>query len=410
MGAANALSADHRVVLIEAEPRIGGHARTRMAGPDADDPVDTGFIVFNYANYPELTALFDDLDVPVAKSNMSFGASFDGGKLEYALASLNAMFAQRSNLFNPRFLRMCRDILRFNARGFDMAQDPRLTVAGLLDQLGTGNYFRDRYLLPFTGAIWSTPKEQIMEFPAQALLRFMHNHALLDRQGQHQWYTVAGGSQSYVSRLEKRLKSAGVEIRTGTPVAGVRRSAIGVELRTEGGEWEVFDDVIFATHSDDSLRLLSDPSDDERAILGAIRYQPNDVVLHSDESIMPKSKSVWSSWVYSEAAGAPDDRIDITYWMNSLQPWQKQRNYFVSLNCNRKIREDLIWDQTVLRHPVYDLAALAAQDKVAGLNGQRNTWYCGAWVKNGFHEDGLTSGLDVVRAMQARAPIAVAAE
>ncbi|MCK0097018.1 FAD-dependent oxidoreductase [Yoonia sp. F2084L] len=410
MGAAHALANDHRVVLFEAESRLGGHARTRMAGKNQDQAVDTGFIVFNYANYPHLTKLFADLDVPVTKSNMSFGASFSGGRMEYGLASMNALFAQRSNIASPRFLRMVRDILKFNAKGLEASRDESMTIGELLKELKLSDYFRDHYLLPFSGAIWSTPKEKILDFPAYAMMRFFDNHALLGATGQHQWYTVDGGSREYVTRLGADMMKCGVDIRLGTPIDAVRRTAAGADIKTHGADWEAFDEVIFATHSDDTLRMLSDATAVEKSVLGAVRYQPNKIVLHSDISIMPKRRQVWSSWIYSEDAQKTDKEINLTYWMNSLQPWLKSEEMMVTLNSNRPIREDLIWDEVTLRHPVYDLAAIAAQEAAVAMNGSNRTWFCGAWMKNGFHEDGLSSGLDVVNALNAVERLDIAAE
>lgn len=410
MGAAHALAKDHRVVLFEAEGRLGGHARTRMAGKNNDQAVDTGFIVFNYANYPNLTKLFDELDVPVTKSNMSFGASFSGGRMEYGLASLNALFAQRSNIASPKFLRMVRDILKFNAKGLQASQDETLTIRQLLADLNLSDYFRDHYLLPFSGAIWSTPKEKILDFPAYAMMRFFDNHALLGATGQHQWYTVDGGSREYVSRLGADMTRRGVDMRLGAPIDAVRRTVAGAEVKTYGADWEAFDEVVFATHSDDTLALLSDATAVEKSVLGAVRYQPNKIILHSDTSIMPKRRQVWSSWIYSEDAQRTDTEINLTYWMNSLQPWLKGEEMMVTLNSNRPINEELIWDEVTLNHPVYDLEAIAAQQAAAAMNGSNRTWFCGAWMKNGFHEDGLSSALDVVGALNARARMNVAAE
>ncbi|PXW72158.1 hypothetical protein C7964_101267 [Loktanella sp. PT4BL] len=410
MGAAHALAQNHQVVLYEAEGRLGGHARTRMAGKNGDQAVDTGFIVFNYANYPHLTKLFGDLDVPVTKSNMSFGASFSGGRMEYGLASMNALFAQRSNIASPRFLRMVRDILKFNAKGLEASQDETLTIGQLLKKLKLSDYFRDHYLLPFSGAIWSTPKEKILDFPAYAMMKFFDNHALLSATGQHQWYTVDGGSREYVTRLGADMLKRGVETRLGAPIDAVRRTQAGAEVKTHGAEWEAFDEVVFATHSDDTLAMLSDATAVEQSVLGAVRYQPNKVVLHSDTSIMPKRRQVWSSWIYSEDAQRTDTEINLTYWMNSLQPWLKAEEMMVTLNSNRPIKEELIWDEVTLRHPVYDLEAIAAQQAAAAMNGANRTWFCGAWMKNGFHEDGLSSALDVVGSLNARARMNVAAE
>ncbi len=410
MAAAHELARDHQVVLFEAENRLGGHARTRMGGRNGDQPVDTGFIVFNYANYPHLTALFDELDVPVTKSNMSFGASIDGGRLEYGLASVQSLFAQPKHALSPKFLRMIRDILTFNRHGLRLSDEDGLTVGGLIEKLGAGVYFRDYYLLPLSGAIWSTPTEKIMDFPAHAMMTFFDNHALLGVTGQHQWYTVQGGSQEYVSRLGASMARRGVVMRLGCPVEGVRRHAMGADVKVPGDEWEGFDEVIFATHSDDTLRLLSDPTQQEKATLGAVRYQPNKIVLHSDETIMPKRRSVWSSWVYSEDPDKKSERIDLTYWMNKLQPWLREDQLFVTLNTTREIDPSLIWDEVTLRHPVYDLEALAAQQEAAAMNGQNRTWFCGAWMKNGFHEDGIGSAMDVVAALRAQETLPLAAE
>ncbi|MTJ04979.1 MAG: FAD-dependent oxidoreductase [Sediminimonas qiaohouensis] len=410
MGAAHLLAGDHHVTLFEAEPRLGGHARTIFAGKNGDQPVDTGFIVFNYANYPHMAELFGRLDVPVVKSNMSFGASLRGGDFEYGLADLAAVFAQKRNAVNPRFLRMLRDILRFNADALRVAQDRSLTLAQFLERLGTGDWFRDYYLLPLSGAIWSTPVEKIMDFPAHAMIRFFDNHALLSHTGQHQWYTVQGGSLEYVRRLGDAMRAQGVVMRLGCAVSGVRRTPSGVEVRARGGEWERFDEVVFATHSDVSLALLSDATMQERANLGAIAYQPNDIVLHADDSIMPKRRAVWSSWNYTETAGKSSDRIDLTYWMNSLQPIPQDDPHFVTLNSTRPIREDLIYDQVTLRHPVYDLDALAAQGRIRAQNGAGNTWFCGAWMGNGFHEDGLSSAVEVAQAIRRAGALEIAAE
>ena len=411
LGAAHMLADDNRVTLFEAETRLGGHARTIIAGASGNQPVDTGFIVFNYANYPHLATLFAQLDVPVVESSMSFGASIAGGRLEYGLASVRAVFAQSRNAFDPRFLRMLRDITRFNAKGYDLAvANPEWTIETFLRELGVDSYFRDYYLAPLSGAIWSTPTDKIMDFPAYAMMDFFKNHALLGITGQHQWYTVNGGSTEYVRRVEASLKRKHVEMRLGTPIDAVRRTALGVEIKTFAADWEHFDEVIFATHSDDSLRLLDDPSATESAALSKISYQPNDIILHADASVMPKRKVCWSSWNYTEDAVKTNSRIDLTYWMNSLQPIPANDPHFVTLNTKRKIREELIYDQVTLRHPVFDLAALEGQRQVAELNGQNNTWFCGAWMKNGFHEDGLASAVDVVEALRGGASLKIAAQ
>lgn len=402
MAAAHLLADDQSVVLFESENRLGGHARTVIAGRNGDQPVDTGFIVFNKVNYPNLLGLFDRLEVPYVESNMSFGASIDGGRLEYGLASLDVIFAQRRNCLSPRFLGMLTDIMRFNKHAASVVR-PGMTIRDLLQTLGTGDWFRDYYITPFSGAIWSTPTMGILDFPAHALVRFFENHRLLDFEGQHQWYTVKGGSIEYVRRLQASLATRGVDIRLGAAVAAVQREAGGVMIRCHGGEWEMFDEVVFATHSDVSLRLLTDATPDERAALGAVRYQPNQAILHRDPSVMPKNRKCWSSWAYVEPAGGGSGKIDLTYWMNSLQPIPQDDPIFVTLNSNGGIDDRLIDDVVTFEHPVYDLAAIEAQDRIRAMNGTRNTWFAGAWMRNGFHEDGFASAVDVVEAMRSGA-------
>lgn len=395
MGAAYLLSKANNVVLFESEKRLGGHARTVIAGKNGDQPVDTGFIVFNKPNYPNLNSLFSDLDIDIVKSNMTFGASFEGGKLEYGLASLNSVFAQRQNVFRPKFLRMLKDITRFNSRAETLSKGSKMTIEELLKTVGTSSWFRDYYLFPLTGAIWSMPVQQMESFPAEALIKFMKNHALLSLTGQHQWLTIQGGSIKYVESLAKKMRSQNVDIRLGSEIKKVSRQNNGVQVHVVSGLEEEFDEVVFATHADDTLRLLAEPSEEERKSLGAIHYQSNDAVLHADQSLMPNTKRVWSSWVYSENEGKSSKKIDLTYWMNSLQPIPKKDPIFVTLNSSRDIKQELIYDSVVFRHPVYDLGTLMAQEKIKEINGQNKTWFCGAWIKNGFHEDGYSSAIDV---------------
>ena len=401
MAAAHLLAPTNAVVLFEAGTRLGGHAHTVVAGKHGDQPVDMGFIVFNRVNYPRLSALFDKLDVPVVPSDMSFGCSIQGGALEYGLRNLDSLLAQRRNAISPTYLRMLYDILRFH-KGADRVLTPGMSLGDLLATMRMSNAFRDHYIAPFTGAIWSTPAANILTFPAAALVSFFKNHGLMGVFRHHQWLTVKGGSIQYVTRLEADLARHGVDIRVATPIAGVQRLPQGVMVRAVGGEWDIFDEVVFATHSDDTLRLLSDASPSERAALSAIRYQPNEAVLHADPTQMPKSRRAWASWNYAEPAGPRPDRIDLTYWMNSLQPIPHSDPLFVTLNPNRTIPDHLIHTTKTFRHPVYDQAALDAQAKLRALNGQSGTWFCGAWMRNGFHEDGFASAADVTDAMRAR--------
>ncbi|MBL9060257.1 MAG: FAD-dependent oxidoreductase [Mangrovicoccus sp.] len=402
LSAAWQLAESAQVTLYEAEPRLGGHARTVVAGRRGDQPVDTGFIVFNYANYPHLTRLFRDLDVPVEKSCMSFGATIDGGLLEYGLKDLGALFAQRKNLGDPRFWGMVRDILRFNARAEAAAVSDDVTIADLVADLRLGDWFNRHYLMPICGAIWSTPADEVGAFPARTLVQFVRNHALLSPSGQHQWWTVSGGSVEYVRRLEAALIARGVTIRTASPVEAVRREAGRVTIRTRHGAEPDFDHVILATHPDRTLALLADPSEAERQALGAIRYQDNRVILHADTGQMPRHRRCWSSWVYQAETGAEGPGVGVTYWMNRLQNIPDDDPLFVTLNPRRPIDPAAIQDEVVFRHPVFDRAALRAQGQIAALQGSRSTWFAGAWNRHGFHEDGIASAVRVTRDLMRR--------
>lgn len=402
LAAAWLLSKTHNVTLFEAAPRLGGHARTVLAGRNGDQPVDTGFIVFNYVNYPHLTSMFRDLDVPVVKSDMSFGATIGDGSVEYGLRNLGALLGQKRNAARPAFYRMVRDILHFNAKAVQAANTDSVTIGELVNELKLGDWFQRYYLMPICGAIWSTPPEEIRDFPAQSLVRFFRNHALLSATGQHQWWTVKGGSIEYVRRLTARLEQMGCQLRPGTAVRGVQRTAEGVRIHLPDGTEEAFDQVIMACHSDDSLRLLTHPTEDEKKILGAMRYQDNEMILHHDEQQMPKRRACWSSWVYK--ADQQDDRtaIGVTYWMNRLQNIDERDPLFVSLNPVSPVREEMIYDQITFRHPVFDKAALRAQQQIKDIQGDNHTWFAGAYLRHGFHEDGFASAVRVARDLQAR--------
>jgi len=354
--------------------------------------------------------LFRELEVPTIPSDMSFGASIDGGWLEYGVLAPRAIIAQKRNILRPKFLGMMRDILKFNKLANKRHIDPNITIGSLIKNWELGNWFRDYYLTPFTGAIWSTPVTQILDFPALPMIKFMKNHALLGTGGQHDWRTVKGGSREYVRRLERMLLKAGVEIRLSTSVNSVRRVDGGVEVKVASGEYEFFDEVIFATHSDTTLGMLSDPNAIEKKSLEAIKYQSNTMVLHADTSIMPKRKAAWASWVYTEDKDKKSDRIDLTYWINRLQSLPENDPCFVTLNTQRAIKPHLIYDECVFYHPVFDLAALQGQHSLAELNGKNSTWFCGAWMRNGFHEDGLATGIEVARRITARSSTMLAAE
>jgi PAS domain S-box-containing protein len=259
-----------------------------------------------------------------------------------------------------------------------------------------GDWFRDYYILPFSGAIWSASLGQMLNFPAEALIRFFKNHNLLAASGHHQWYTVRGGSIEYVKLLEKDMLKRGVKIHTGSVVQGVRRTPAGVEIRTFSDEWKKFDSVVMASHSDQSLKMLENPSNEEAKLLSAIKYQKNQAYLHSDTIVMPKRKRCWSSWVYASDEIDNTNPVGVSYWMNRLQPISGNENFFQSLNPNREIKQELIYDQKTFMHPVFDREALSAQEKFNTIQGRNNTWYCGAWLRNGFHEDGYSSAVDIL--------------
>lgn len=395
MGAAHLLAKAHNVTLFESEKRLGGHARTVMAGKSGEQPVDTGFIVFNYQNYPNMAKLFEFLDVPVTKSDMTFAVSMDNERTEYGLKDLAAI---RHTVVQPRMWSMFKDLAKFN-RGAEAAVRPDMTLNDLMDAMGLGEAFRKYYLLPFSGAIWSTPINQMLDFPAEALMRFFRNHNLLATYGQHQWYTVEGGSIQYVTRLERELRNRGADVRLDAPIKSVMRDPNGVSIRPERGAWEYFDKVIFACHSDQVLEMLQEPTAEESRLLGAIKYQPNRAVLHRDPVVMPKRKQCWASWVYKDAGQDGDAPLGVSYWMNSLQPIPKSDPIFQSLNPTSAIRDELIYEETNFAHPVFDRAALAAQSGIREIQGLNNTSFCGAYLRNGFHEDGYFSALEVAESL-----------
>ncbi|MDA5558293.1 NAD(P)/FAD-dependent oxidoreductase [Shimia sp. MMG029] len=405
LSAAYALSEQHDVTIFEAENRLGGHARTVLAGRNGDQPVDTGFIVFNYATYPHLTRLFGELDVPVMKSEMSFGASIDNGWLEYGLNSLGAIAAQKRNLLKPKFYGMIADILRFGKRAEAAAVDDTKTIGELVEELQLGRWFRDYYLMPMCGAIWSTPIAEVDQFPARSLVQFFKNHALLAGNKQHQWYTVQGGSREYVHRLQAALVTRGCTIRMKAPIEHIQRGlhpqrgVPGVTVKAAGAEPEQFDEIILACHSDQSLRILgADATPAERKALSAIRYQPNRAVLHRDPALMPKNRKCWSSWAYRSQNGA----IGVTYWMNRLQNIDDNDPLFVTLNPTQEIAQEAIYDDVSFAHPVFDKAALIAQREIRELQGHNRTWFAGAYNRHGFHEDGIDSAMHVVAQMTAQ--------
>lgn len=389
------LATRHDVTLYEAEPRLGGHTNTvEVETPSGPLPVDTGFIVYNEPTYPNLTALFAHLGVATRASEMTFAVSLDDGRLEYGGTDLSTLFAQRANLLRPRFLVMLRDLLRFyrEAPG-KLAGLEHLSLGDFLERDGYGRAFRDDHLLPMAAAIWSAPRRTLLDFPAASFVRFCDNHGLLKVTDRPIWRTVAGGSRRYVEALRSGIG----RIRPATPVRRVTRDAFGVTLRDASGAEARHDHVVLATHADAALALLEEPSDLERALLGAFRYASNRAVLHRDASLMPRRKKVWSSWNFIGRGGGDADALCVTYWMNRLQGLPPAPDYLVTLNPTREPRDALY--ETTYEHPIFDLDALAAQRKLWSLQGVSNTWYAGAHFGAGFHEDGLQAGLAVAEAL-----------
>ena len=393
------------VTLFESEPRFGGHTHTVVADEHGRDiPIDTGFMVFNRPNYPLLSALFEHLGVQTYPTDMSFSASFDNGRLEYAGTDLNGLFGQRRNLFRPAFWGLLASILRFNRCAERALQDPpatHVTLAQFLDAQGFDRAFRDSYLYPMAAAIWSSPHGRIGAFPAQSFLRFFSNHGLIRIADRPQWQTVEGGSRSYMDRL---IADLGPRALAGAAVAQVRRGDDGVTLVFADGSRAAFDDVVLACHSDQALRLLDEPTPGERHLLGAIPYQPNRVLLHRDTALMPRQRRVWSSWNYLSEATGSEQAVSVTYWMNSLQRLPTSENYFVSLNPTREPRAETVVGEYQYDHPMFDADGLLAQQQLHRLQGCSNTWFAGAWTGYGFHEDGIRSAVEVASALGARIP------
>lgn len=402
LGAAWLLSRRHRVTLFESAPVFGGHAHTASIGPEAV-AVDTGFIVYNTLNYPNLIALFEHLGVETAASDMSFGVSLRGGALEYAGSDLSALFAQRRNLLRPRFWRMLTDIRRFYREAPDyLTGSGALSIGELLSRQSYSDAFIDDHLVPMAAAIWSASRDDIRAYPAAAFIRFFANHGLLRLTDRPQWRTVRGGSVEYVRRLLDDSKLRAV---TQAGVIAVRRTGGRAWVVRRDESQEAFDAVVLAVHADQALALLADASADERAVLGPFRYSDNQVVLHADTDFMPRRRRAWSSWNYIEAPGANAGRpLCVSYWMNRLQPLATARDLFVTLNPSRAPRAHLMHGEYRYAHPILSAATAVARERLHLIQGSRATWFCGAWCGHGFHEDGLQSGLWVAEQLGVSRP------
>jgi len=409
LAVAHGLQGQANVTLFEAGNYFGGHTHTVDVTLDGHTHgVDTGFLVLNERTYPRLLNLFERLGVEIAPSDMSFSVQVPDIGLEWSGSDLSSVFAQRSNLFKPRFWRMLRDILRFNKLTTTIAStgsDAQMVqpIADFLAHHGFSDEFRDWYFLPMIGCIWSCPTDQMLRFPVATLIRFCHNHGLIQVANRPQWFTVRGGARQYVQKIVAGVPDA----RLNSPVRSVKRvpagsGAAGAWVATDRGS-ERFDEVVFACHSDQALALLGDASEAERSVLGAIRYQPNRAVLHTDRSVLPKRELAWASWNYERAADGDREqaRVCLHYLLNRLQPLPFTTPVVVSLNPVTEPRADTVVGEYEYDHPIFDLGAIAAQQRVPQLQGVSHTWFCGAWTRYGFHEDGLMSGEAVVEGLRA---------
>jgi predicted NAD/FAD-binding protein len=396
LSAAWLLSRRHDVTVYERASRPGGHSNTvevRAAGPAI--PVDTGFIVYNPKNYPNLTALFAHLGVETKRSDMSFGVSLDGGQLEYAGTDLRGLFAQKRNLVKPRFLAMLRDLLRFYREAPAAAlNDPSITLGDYLRAGGYGEAFCRDHLLPMAAAIWSAPPEAMLAYPAASFIRFHANHGLLQISDRPEWRTVDGGSRTYVRKLTAALAG---RVRLDRGAAAVQRTSAGVTVRDAHGAEELFDHVVLATHANQALMLLADAGGEEREVLGAFRYSRNLAVLHTDMRFMPRRRTAWSSWNFIGERNSSSG-VSVTNWMNRLQSFPGP-NLFVTLNPAQPPRAGTLLHSEIYEHPMFDTRAIMAQSRLWGLQGRRNIWFCGAYFGAGFHEDGLQAGLAVAEAL-----------
>ncbi len=405
LSAAYHLRAQAEVTLFEAGPYFGGHTHTvdiTLPSPQGmvTHGVDTGFLVFNERTYPGLIGLFAELQVKTSASDMSFSVQTPNASgqraMEWSGSNLNTVFAQRSNLFNPTFLGMLRDVLRFNTLANALAnrgEDHALMqpLGAFLEAHQFGHAFRHWYLLPMLGCIWSCPTDQMLQFPVATMVRFCHNHGLIQVVNRPQWFTVTGGAKHYVEKLLQYIPHAHLQ----TPVKRVERNDVGALVYTASGS-EVFDAVVLACHADQALSLLAQPTPQEQTLLGAIRYHPNRAVLHTDTSVMPKKKLAWAAWNYERATdlGLESSRVCLHYWINRLQPLPFSQDVIVSLNPVSAIDPSKVLGEYDYAHPVFDLGAIQAQSQLTTLQGQQNTWYAGAWMGYGFHEDGFKAGRD----------------
>jgi predicted NAD/FAD-binding protein len=387
LGSAYLLSSKHHVDVYEKEPRLGGHARTTMVHEEGREfGVDTGFLVFNIPTYPLLTKLFAHLHAKTEKSDMSFGFWDTHANIAYNAQTLGGLFFQVKNLFNPFHYRMIFDIFRFNARANRDIQTNSASLDGTLGEYlrGFSDVFKERYLIPMGAAIWSTPRVQMLDFPARTFIQFFKNHGLLGVSTQHQWLTVSGGSRQYV---EKIIPFISGRIFTNSTVIKIRRDAKGVMLIHNDGTCDSYDKVVLALHAPDALSLLDDASVEEQEILSAFSYKTNDAFLHSDTRALYPNKKIYAAWNYKSSGHASS--VMLTYWINRLQNLGSKKEYFVSLNETAPLES--VIEKISYEHPLFDTKAIDAQTRHGEINGVNHTYYAGAYWRYGFHEDGLLS-------------------
>lgn len=406
------LSAEHQVTVFEAAERIGGHTATiDLQYNGSPYAIDTGFIVYNDWTYPNFIALLNKLGVPTRPTEMSFSVSCEQSGLEYAGSSINSLFADRRNLIKPSYLKMLRDIMRFNREAVADLDAGRIaagaTLGEYLAQRGYGDLFKNKYLIPMGAAIWSAGTREMLEFPLLFFVRFFKNHGLLSVKNRPQWHTIVGGSASYLGPLTAPFKES---IHTNTVITDITRTETDITISYQSGQSKpvtgVFDALVIATHSDQALSLLKDPLPEERDILGAIPYQSNDVVLHTDHSLLPQRRLAWSSWNY-RLLNTETPVAKLTYNMNILQGIDAPCTFCVSLNQTDSIDPQKILGQYNYSHPVFTLAGTQAQQRWSEIAGQRRTWYCGAYWGSGFHEDGVNSALKVVESITQQSAVDV---
>lgn len=414
MACAHFLRHKFDLTIYERNDYVGGHTNTLTVDEDGSEIfIDTGFMVFNHVTYPLLTKLFSELNVPTKKTSMSFSVQHLPSGLEYCGSGLNGLFAQRKNIFSSRFIKMLKQIARFNKESvkiLDNTKYDNYSLGTYIKEEGYGDDMLWKYLIPMSSAVWSTPMDLMLSFPAQTLVRFFYNHGFLGLNTQHQWYTVVNGSKTYRDILIRPFRE---KIELNNPVTKVIRESSKVMIHSKSGS-KAFDKVIFASHADESLKMISNPTEDEKRLLGTFKYQENIATLHTDESVMPKTKRTWSSWNYRIDNPIPEDNHRLQpegnshvfpplgrvfpstiYWMNSLQQVSDKKNYFVSINDPGNIDEKKILKRINYTHPLFDIEAVKAQKELPKLNESGPLYFCGSYFRYGFHEDALMSSVDL---------------